>query len=222
MIILASQSPYRKKLLKDFGLRFQTEKPRIDEQLLKNVWEDQNGRPQTFDDFVEMTSFLALKKAESVALLFALKKNVTRSKPAFIIGSDQMAVVKRGNRFIKLDKPGSYVRAEKSLWSLRGTTHHLVTAVSVVKVSSGASTQQEFTLESQTARVIANIKMRKFDRREMLETLKLDHPIDCAGAYKMEKSGLRLVEAIEVSDFTSIVGLPLIATARLLRQAGAL
>jgi septum formation protein len=47
-----------------------------------------------------------------------------------------------------------------------------------------------------------------------------EQPFDCAGSFKSEGLGISLFEAIDTSDPTALVGLPLIATARLLREAG--
>ena len=45
-------------------------------------------------------------------------------------------------------------------------------------------------------------------------------PFDCAGSFKCEGLGIVLFESIENRDPTALVGLPLIATAGLLRRAG--
>jgi len=48
----------------------------------------------------------------------------------------------------------------------------------------------------------------------------LEQPYDCAGSAKSEDLGISLLDAIHSDDPTALIGLPLIATARLLRQAG--
>ncbi|MFN4116922.1 MAG: Maf family protein, partial [Inhella sp.] len=45
-------------------------------------------------------------------------------------------------------------------------------------------------------------------------------PYDCAGSAKSEGLGITLLDAIESDDPTALIGLPLIATAALLRDAG--
>lgn len=47
-----------------------------------------------------------------------------------------------------------------------------------------------------------------------------EQPFDCAGSFKCEGLGIALFEAIETRDPTALVGLPLIALAGLLREAG--
>jgi septum formation protein len=50
--------------------------------------------------------------------------------------------------------------------------------------------------------------------------LQAERPYDCAGSAKVEGLGIALLEAIRSDDPTALIGLPLIATARLLRAAG--
>jgi septum formation protein len=47
-----------------------------------------------------------------------------------------------------------------------------------------------------------------------------DHPVDCAGSYKIEGRGIVLFERIEADDFTAITGLPLLALTRILVELG--
>jgi len=50
--------------------------------------------------------------------------------------------------------------------------------------------------------------------------LALEQPYDCAGSAKAESLGICLLGRIESSDPTALIGLPLIETTRLLREAG--
>ena len=209
MVILASQSRYRKKQLRDFGIPFRAVRPSADETLLKRQWMAKNGIPRKPADFIRLVQFLAMEKADSVADRFVTKGSIFSARDIFIIGSDQMAVVDGK----KLDKPGSHGKAIQQLKSMRGKTHYLITAVAVVKIS-----RHTRSIHSRT--VTAKIEMRNFTKAEMLATLKADKPYDCAGSYKLEKSGLQLVEEVQVSDASAIIGLPLIATYDLLRKAG--
>jgi septum formation protein len=48
----------------------------------------------------------------------------------------------------------------------------------------------------------------------------VETPYDCAGSARSESLGIALLSAIESDDPTALVGLPLIRTCRLLREAG--
>lgn len=64
--------------------------------------------------------------------------------------------------------------------------------------------------------------MRAFDRAEARAYIERWQPLDCVGSYRIEDPGIKLFERIESEDFTGIIGLPLLAVARLLRGAGLL
>jgi len=66
------------------------------------------------------------------------------------------------------------------------------------------------------------LTMRRFARAEAREYVARHRPLDTAGAYRIEDAGIKLFERIESDDFTGILGLPLLAVARLLREAGLL
>lgn len=109
-VILASQSPYRRAQLENFGVKFSAVKPKVDESALKKT-----GPP----DLIDLTVYLARAKAESL---------VKDYPQAIIIGSDQIAEID-GRR---LDKPGSYEQAKQQLQTLQGRTHRLITSLAVV------------------------------------------------------------------------------------------
>ncbi len=186
-LVLASQSPYRMALLDNFGLRFDTQAPRVEEDRLKK-----NGPA----DLIELTRYLALKKAESLQALY---------DNAVIIGSDQLCEV-NGQR---LDKPGSPDNAISQLKLLRGKSHRLITSLAVVS-----------PLKTSVATNVTTMIMRDLSDDEIASYVKLDHPIDCAGSYKIEKAGLALMQSIQTEDPSAIQGLPLIALTKLLDELG--
>ena len=67
---------------------------------------------------------------------------------------------------------------------------------------------------------LTEVAMRELDDGEIIRYVDAEQPFDCAGSFKAEGLGIALFDAIESHDPTALIGLPLIATARLLRQAG--
>ena len=67
---------------------------------------------------------------------------------------------------------------------------------------------------------LTTVKFRTLNRGEIESYLAAEPAYDCAGSFKCEGLGITLFEAIETQDPTALVGLPLILTARLLREAG--
>jgi len=64
------------------------------------------------------------------------------------------------------------------------------------------------------------VRFRVLSDDEIARYVDAEQPFDCAGSFKSEGLGITLFEAIESQDPTALIGLPLIATARLLRDAG--
>jgi len=64
------------------------------------------------------------------------------------------------------------------------------------------------------------VTFRHLSDSEIEFYLRAEQPYDCAGSAKCETLGIALLASIESDDPTALVGLPLIRTSRLLRQAG--
>ena len=141
---------------------------------------------------------LALAKARAVALLHPL---------AVVIGSDQVADLD-GH---PLGKPGHHANAILQLQSMRGKTVIFQTALSVVCLASGFE---------KTDFAEVKVKFRKLSDEEIESYLLAETPYDCAGSAKSEGLGITLLESIESDDPTALIGLPLIRTCQLLREAG--
>jgi septum formation protein len=141
---------------------------------------------------------LALAKARAVAALHP---------EAVVIGSDQVADL-AGQ---PLGKPGEHLRAVAQLRQMRGQTVIFQTALAVVCLASGFE-------EVDLAEV--RVVFRELSDDEIEAYLQAEQPYDCAGSAKSEGLGIALLESIDNDDPTALIGLPLIRTARLLRQAG--
>ena len=139
---------------------------------------------------------LALSKAHAVA---------QQHPGAWVIGSDQVADL--GGQ--PIGKPGKHEAAVAQLQAMRGRTVVFQTAVAVVAPGF-----------AQVVTVPIRTRFRSASDEEIDHYLRLEQPYDCAGSAKSEGLGISLMEAIESDDPTALVGLPLIATCRLLRAAG--
>ena len=64
------------------------------------------------------------------------------------------------------------------------------------------------------------VVFRDLSDDEIEAYLVAEKPYDCAGSAKSEGLGIVLLESIDNDDPTALIGLPLIRTARMLRQAG--
>ena len=67
---------------------------------------------------------------------------------------------------------------------------------------------------------VTTVRFRRLDAAEIDRYLAAEPALDCAGSFKCEGLGITLFEEIDSRDPTGLVGLPLILTSRLLREAG--
>ena len=146
----------------------------------------------------ELVLRLALAKARAVA---------GRQTDAVIIGSDQVADFDG----TPLGKPGTHDRAVAQLRAMSGRAVVFHTGVAVLRPATGFE---------RVVRVAVTVRFRALGDVEIEHYLQAERPYDCAGSAKSEGLGIALIDAIESDDPTALVGLPLIATARLLREAG--
>ncbi|MEM6675738.1 MAG: Maf family protein [Planctomycetota bacterium] len=196
-LVLGSTSRYRAELLRRLGVPFEQEAPDVDERSF-------DARFETSSD-EEFALMLANAKADSV---------VREGGERWILCADQIGVLEEptGTRRL-LSKPGTPDRGVEQLLGLAGRTHALVNGIVLASEASGERFET-------TDRQI--LTMRDFDRAEAAAYVEEFAPLDCAGGYRIEDAGIRLFERIRSDDFTGIIGLPLLATARLLREAGLL
>lgn len=159
---------------------------------------DVDETPQAGEAPAALARRLALTKARAVA---------AQAPEAVVIGSDQVADL-HGE---PLGKPGDHDRAVAQLRRMRGQTVVFQTAVAVVCQASGFEAQ---------ALAAACVRFRDLSDDEIERYLRMEEPYDCAGSAKSEGLGIALLDAIESDDPTALIGLPLIRTCGLLRQAG--
>ena len=156
---------------------------------------DENPRPG--ESPIALAERLAVAKAGAIA---------EREPAAFVIGSDQVAEL--DDR--PLGKPGTRDGALAQLGAMSGRAVHFRTAVCV----RHGEHAPRLAIDTTT------VRFRSLSFAEIERYVDAEQPLDCAGSFKSEGLGITLFDAIETIDPTALIGLPLIATARLLREVG--
>lgn len=190
MLILASQSDTRKALLQQAGLDFSTAPARIDERGLERAALDAGG------DGRDVALLLAERKAAAVA---------AANPGAIVIGADQ--TLSLGAEL--LHKPADRSEAAAQLDHLRGKTHRLHAAVTLVR--------DDLLLWSDIQ--TAELTMRDFSPAERDEVLDRegDAILASVGGYRLEGPSIRLFETV-TGDYFTILGLPLLPLLAALRN----
>jgi septum formation protein len=122
-----------------------------------------------------------------------------------VIGGDQVATVDGS----AIGKPGNYDNAFAQLRKLSGQT---VLFHSALCVHDGQRHEAED--------VVTRCVFRALSDEEIATYLRLEQPYDTAGSAKAESLGICLMHAMHSDDPTAIIGLPLIALSRMLRNFG--
>ncbi|WP_093297094.1 Maf family nucleotide pyrophosphatase [Pseudoxanthomonas sp. CF385] len=143
-----------------------------------------------------MAARLAQAKAAAIA---------TQHPGAWVLGADQAAELDGA----PLGKPGHRDAAIAQLSAMAGRQVRFHTAVALVRDD-----------ETLAAHDITTVRFRSLDAAEIERYVDAEQPFDCAGSFKSEGLGIALFDAIESTDPTALVGLPLIAVCRMLRDAG--
>lgn len=189
-LILASTSPYRRELLARLRLPFEVAGPQVDET------------PMAKEHGQALAQRLASAKAVSVLQL----PQYGRQPNTWVLGSDQVAELDG----VILGKPGGSGAARTQLQAMSGRAVAFHTGICLAHGDGRRMTALDTT----------TVALRELAADEIARYVEAEQPLDCAGSFKCEGLGIALFEAIRTQDPTALVGLPLIATARLLREAG--
>lgn len=139
---------------------------------------------------------LALLKGAAVA------KNATKND---IVISADTVVVSEGEI---MGKPKDFEDAKSMLMKLSGKWHSVLTGYCVINGADGAaSVKYEET----------RVKFRHITEKEALRYIRSGECMDKAGGYGIQGKGRLLVERID-GDYFNVVGLPICALARMLKE----
>lgn len=193
-IYLASQSPRRRQLLEQIGVRHELLLPQPHEDAEALEAEREGELPAAYCERVTLAKLHAAR-----ARLKALKAEV-----APILCSD--TTVALGTRI--LGKPRDAAHAAETLGALSGRTHRVITAVAV------AAGRREWLAVN-----VSRVHLAEIPAREIERYVASGEPFGKAGAYAIQSGIAAWISRIEGS-YSGIMGLPLFETAQLLRQAG--
>ena len=139
---------------------------------------------------------LARAKAAAIAV---------QQPDAWVIGSDQVAELDTQ----PLGKPGTRENALAQLGAMSGREIRFHTALCLMR--------GDIRLEAMDT---TTVRFRTLQADEIERYVDAEQPLDCAGSFKSEGLGIALFEAIDSQDPTALIGLPLIALSKMLREAG--
>ena len=188
-LVLASKSAARRALLEAAGVPIEIKPAAIDERAVE-------ARAKTAGAG-EVAALLAREKAGAVA---------AANSDRIVVGADQILAL--GER--RFSKAPDRASAREQLRALRGQTHTLQSAVTVVR-------DGQVVFEHLDA---AHLTMRSFSDAFLENYLDAigGAAFASVGCYQLEGAGIQLFERVEGNHFT-VLGLPLLPLLAYLRQA---
>lgn len=190
--ILASSSPRRRELLASLGIGFTIEKPDIDET-------QHPDEPPL--DYVQRLSW---EKAGQIALRHQ-DTTILAADTIVVLGADTLGVDETGE---VLGKPVDADDARAMLRRLRGRTHQVYTAMTLIALTGGSQT-------ASTEVTRTDVTMRDYTDAEIEAYIATGDPFDKAGSYAIQHPVFQPVAHIEGS-YSNVVGLPLETLRRML------
>ena len=141
---------------------------------------------------------LAIEKAARVA---------GRHAAGLVIGSDQVAAL--GDAL--LGKPADLAEARRQLTEMSGRAVDFLTGLCLLNARSG---------RCQADVIACRVRFRPLTPAEIDNYLSREAPLQCAATFKAEQLGIALIEGMDCSDPTALIGLPLIRLGEMLRGEG--
>lgn len=181
-LVLASGSSIRAELLRNANVAFVVDRPRVDEDAMKDALLAEDAKPRDIADA------LAEMKARKVS---------DRYPEAFVLGCDQVLAL--GQTI--LSKPSNKDAAFAQLKALRGQRHDLFSAAVIYE--QGQPIWRHVGHVRLRMRQASNAYLDGYLERNW------DQIQHCVGSYQLEAEGVRLFHGID-GDYFHVLGMPLL------------
>jgi len=193
-VYLASQSPRRKQLLEQLGVKFELLLPDASEDAEALEVVRPNEKPRTY-----------VQRVTALKLEAALQRLKNRGlTPAPVLCSDTTVAI--GNTIF--GKPDNAEHAKEMLRQLSGQTHRVLTAVSI-----GTMRKQSRALS------ISQVRFTDLSKQDIDRYVASQEPLGKAGSYAIQGKAAAFISHIS-GNYSGIMGLPMFETAHLLREFG--
>jgi len=194
--VLASQSPARLGVLRSAGFD-----PSV---VVSGVDEDAVAASLTDPAPVELVRALAVAKAEAVYETLA-----GTHADMVIVGCDSMLSIDGE----MVGKPLTPEAARERWASMAGKTGELLTGHSIIRVENGEKTKEASGTEGTT------VRFGTPSQEEIEAYIASGEPLQVAGGFTLDGRGGWFIEGID-GDFSSVIGISLPLTRRLLTEVG--
>ena len=193
-IILASNSPRRKEILENLGIKF--------EIIVSDADESSEEK-----DPALLVRELSLRKGRAVADRI-INENIHAGEDTYIISSDTVVATADGEI---LGKPSDIADAKRMLSLLSGKSHYVHSGIAIIKISADREITEAADTES-TA-----VEFLHMSENEIDFYVKNENVLDKAGAYAIQGIASAWIRKID-GDYFNVVGLPTCKTLSLFKN----
>ena len=184
-LILASQSPRRRELLKMLGIEFDIKVSNCEEII-------------TSSEPAQVTMELAKQKAFETEIADVRAASDTKNEENIIIIGADTVVAADGEI---LGKPKDKDDARRMINKISGTSHQVYTGVALVLVKDDKAACIELFAEK------TDVEVCEMSSQEIDDYISSDEPYDKAGGYGIQGIFSKFVSGIR-GDYNNVVGLP--------------
>ncbi|MEE3420304.1 MAG: Maf family nucleotide pyrophosphatase [Lachnospiraceae bacterium] len=218
-VILASQSPRRRELLHQVG---------IFPEIMPSGAEEKTNYSNPSDIVMDLSSQKAMSIAREIEKAAVrnipsdnteqfLEKTLSAEEnaladPFYVVGSDTIVY----SRDKVLGKPQSHEEAYQMIRSLSRNVHQVYTGVTILR---GIRSENGLHWDRTSFFEAASVHVAPMTEEEIRAYTDSAEPMDKAGAYGIQGPFAAYVESI-MGDYTTIVGLPVSHTVRVLKEMG--
>lgn len=193
MLVLASASPARRRLLEQAAIPHQVQVSGVDEESIQDP------------DPAELVQALALAKAQSVAQALAQAVAVLGAKqPLPVLGCDSLFVFE-GEVF---GKPRDSEEAISRWRRMAGGWGELHTGHCLLGVTASTADPHGPLASRRLETITTRVQFARLSDAEIAAYVATGEPLACAGGFALEGRGGPLVERIE-GCFSNVIGLSL-------------
>ncbi|MDO5291354.1 MAG: Maf family protein [bacterium] len=200
-VVLASNSPRRKEILSQVGIKFDVVPSTVEEKTVKT-------NPS------EVVLELSMQKADDVS--YKVKDS------AIIIGADTVVCIDKRI----LGKPQDEADAIRMVRQLQGRSHTVYTGVSVIikTAETGYDRYEQSGLQRFKKKTIqfydeTTVTLNHMTEKEIEEYVRSGEPMDKAGAYAIQGRFASFVKGIN-GDYNNVVGFPISKFYQALKREG--
>ncbi len=202
-LILASQSPRRKELLRQIGLNYFVCPSHAEEELTEIPEFHEAGSQPVFLSRIKAEDIRRKLTEGSLSLQDGDGKTVSREQTALL--NEENTIILGADTIVALEgeilgKPENAEDAKKMLEKLSGNKHEVITGVTLVFHKDGEEKRVSFAEQTE-------VTFYPMTQQEIEIYVRTGEPMDKAGAYGIQGIGASYVQEIK-GDYNNVVGLP--------------